>query len=319
MILNPEILTIYTLDIIFFIFACIAFILSIKIVLHWNPDSTSQTQYKLEKQSYLTATIIKYIFLVKIPLFIFFIFTLDKISNILNGAMCAAGVVNATKYGTYLLILKIINLYIFAYWIVLNKEDVKYEEQSFVKVKFTLFIVAFFLLVGEIILEFLMFSSINPQGVVDCCGVIYSSSAGSYMSAILHMKHYILLSLFYGTYFGMLLFYFTKNRYLFSFSNILFIIISLISLIAFFGTYIYELPTHHCPFCFLQKDYDYIGYLLYILLFIGTFSGIITALIKFKKEDINKYFNISILFNTIYVGVISYFPIAFYLKNGVWL
>jgi hypothetical protein len=34
-----------------------------------------------------------------------------------------------------------------------------------------------------------------------------------------------------------------------------------------------ELPTHHCPFCILQKEYGYIGYPLYLLLFAGAILG----------------------------------------------
>ena len=61
MILTPEILAIFILNGIFLIFSSVAFILSSKIFLGWNLSATTKKQYKLEKQSYLTATIIKYI------------------------------------------------------------------------------------------------------------------------------------------------------------------------------------------------------------------------------------------------------------------
>ena len=76
MILTPEVLAILILDIIFAFFGVIAFILSIKIFLGWNLNSVSKSQYRLEKQSFLTATIIKYIFVIKVPLFLFFILRL---------------------------------------------------------------------------------------------------------------------------------------------------------------------------------------------------------------------------------------------------
>ena len=143
MILTPEVLAIFILNALFAFFGIIAFILSVKIYLGWDLNSVSKEQYALEKQSYLSATIIKYIFVIKVPLFLFFIFTLDKISNVLTGAMCGAGVVDATAYGIPLFILKIINLYIFAYWIVLHNEDMKHENQPFTKQKFGFFIIAF--------------------------------------------------------------------------------------------------------------------------------------------------------------------------------
>lgn len=319
MILTPEVLAILILNVIFGIFAIIAFALSVKIFLKWNLNSTSSSQYRLEKQSFLTATIIKYIFVIKVPLFLFFVFTLDKISNVLVGAMCGAGVVDATEYGTYLFILKIINLYIFAYWLTLHSEDIKHENQPYTKLKFGIFIVAFFLFIGELILEGVMFNAIEVDKMVSCCGTLYSSSSTSYISDIFTIETPILLAMFYGNFFIIGLFYFLKKKYLFAIANIIFIITSLISLIVFFGTYIYELPSHHCPFCFLQSDYYYIGYLLYTFLFLGTFYGIVTGFIETSLSNIRKNYHISMLFVTLYVILLSLYPIIFYVKNGVWL
>ncbi|RLA75029.1 MAG: hypothetical protein DRG78_20865 [Epsilonproteobacteria bacterium] len=319
MILTPEVLAIMILNVIFAFFGIIAFVLSVKIFLGWNPDSVSQSQYRLEKQSFLTATIIKYIFVVKVPLFLFFIFTLDKISNVLTGAMCAAGVVDATAYGTNLFILKIINLYLFAYWLVLNSEDVKHENQPYTKMKFGIFIVAFFLFISELVVEGVMFNSIDVDKMVSCCGTLYSSSATSAISSIFSIDTAVLLSLFYGNFLLIVLLYFLKQRYLFAISNLFFIIISIMSLITFFGTYIYELPTHHCPFCFLQSDYYYVGYLIYALLFMGTFYGLIVGIIQVSKENRDKNYRKSLIFNTLYVILLSSFVMIYYIKNGVWL
>ncbi|MEN8304194.1 MAG: hypothetical protein ABFQ64_08995, partial [Campylobacterota bacterium] len=237
MILIPEVLTILILNLIFILFSVIAFFLSLKIFLKWDINSNSTLQYTLEKQSYLTATIIKYIFIIKVPLFLFFIFTLDKISNILTGAMCGAGVVDATDYGNYLFVLKIINLYVFAYWLALHAEDMKHENQPYTKAKFGFFIIAFFLFLSEILVEGIMFGSIDLDEIVSCCGTIYSSSTGSYISHIFAMSPTLLLSMFYGSFTLIVLFYFLKCNYAFAISNIFFILISIITLITFFGTY----------------------------------------------------------------------------------
>jgi hypothetical protein len=314
MILIPEILTLLILNTIFAFFAVIAFYLSAKIARGYDKDSTSKSQYKLERQSYLAATIIKYIFAIKIPLFLFFIFTLDKLSGSISGAMCAAGVVDATDYGASLLVLKILNLYLFAFWIVLHNEDSKDENQPYIREKFAFYCLIFFLFVGEIVLEFVMFDAIDVKSVVDCCGVIYSSSSGSYFSILLNINHGILLTLFYALFGLMLLFYRLKNRYAYALVNLFFIIVALITLISFFGTYIYELPTHKCPFCFLQKEYNYIGYFLYAFLFLGTFYGLTLA---FKARD--EAYRISLFFNFVYLAGVSAYPALYYLKNGVWL
>jgi hypothetical protein len=311
MILAPEVLSILIVDIIFLFFGTIAFILSIKIFFKWDINSTTKTQYTLEKQSFLTATIIKYIFAIKLPLFLFFIFTLDKISSVLTGAMCAAGVVDATQYGTYLFMVKLLNIYLFGFWLLIHYLDVKSENLQFTKMKFGFFIFAFFIFIAEIVLELVMFSSIDIDKMVSCCGTLYSNTATSYISNIFLIDTPILLSLFYGNFVLIVLFYFLKRKYLFTLANFFFIIVSIISIISFFGTYIYELPTHHCPFCFLQKDYYYVGYIIYTTLFIGTFNGLASGFVD--------RFKISLIFNTLFVLLITAYPIVYFIKNGVWL
>jgi len=319
MILTPEILAIYILNGLFLFFATIAFVLSIQIVKEWNFDASSRLQYSLEKKSYLTSTIIKYMFYIKLPLFLFFIFTLDNISLILPGAMCGAGVVNANEYATILLFLKLLNLYLFAYWIVLDAQDMKTEEQTYLKQKFTIFIGLYLLLVIEISLEYITFSSIDVKDVVDCCGAIFSTNDNTYLSEALSLSPWILLGLFYTNFILLVLNALLKNTYIFAILNLLFILISLLSLVAFFGTYIYELPTHHCPFCLLQYEYNYIGYLLYAVLFIGTFNGLVLGFISFNEQELSKRYRVSLLFNFIYVALVTLYPLVYYMKNGVWL
>jgi len=50
--------------------------------------------------------------------------------------------------------------------------------------------------------------------------------------------------------------------------------VSLAAIVSFISLYIYELPSHHCPFDIFQKHYHFIGYPIYISLFYGVFFGI---------------------------------------------
>jgi len=317
MILSPEVLTIEILDTLFLIFGTLSFVLAVKISLRWDIDSTTQSQYILEKQSFLSATIIKYIFAIKLPLFLFFIFTLDKISNLLTGAMCAVGVVDATDYGTYLLILKLLNLYLFGLWLTIHYLDMKNPTLPYTKIKFEFFTIAYWFLVAEILLEFMMFFSIDIDKMVSCCGTLYSASSNSAIGDVLRIDTSLLLGVFYGI-FALLVISF-RVKYLFAILNIAFLIISLIALISFFGTYIYELPTHHCPFCFMQRDYYFVGYFIYTFLFIGTFYGIRSGVMQILGETTNKSLAISLLFDTLFVLLVSTYPIVYFIRNGVWL
>jgi len=319
MTLTPEILTIYILDGLFLFFATIAFILSIVIIKDWDFNATTKLQYSLEKKSYLTSTIIKYMFYIKLPFFLFFIFTLDNISLILPGAMCGAGVVNSNEYATILMFLKLINLYLFAYWILLDAQDMKQEVQPYLKQKFFIFIGLYILLVLEISLEYSMFSSIDVKDVVDCCGAIFSTNDNTYLSKALSLSPWVLLGVFYMNFAFLILSAIYKHPYLFAILNLFFILISLLNLVAFFGTYIYELPTHHCPFCLLQYEYDYIGYFLYGVLFVGTFNGLVVGFIPFTEIEIIQKYKISLFFNFIYLVTVTLYPVLYYLNNGVLL
>ena len=320
MLLTPEVIAILILDTIFLLFALFAFYISVPIALKWNINSTSAFQYGLEKKAILVATIIKYIFILKLPLFLFFIFTSDKISGVITGAMCAAGVVNSVDFGLWLFIFKILNLYIFGFWLFLHVEDMKDEKLAFTKLKFIIFIAAFLLLMVEIFYEISFFTSLDVDKIVSCCGTLFSAASASPISFIFDISNPAIVTAFYIVFVLYLITFFLKKESLFLASNILFFIVSVLALILFFGTYIYELPTHHCPFCFLQKDYYYVGYALYITLFIGTFIGISGAVLTLLKPEFSQsYYKTSLWFNILYTLIVTAYPVVFYIRNGVWL
>jgi hypothetical protein len=314
MVLAPTTIAIMILNALFALFGVVALILSIRIVRYWDLNATTSRQYRLEKESFLASTIIKYIFLLKLPLFAFFVYTLDSISGLLTGAMCGAGVVDATREGLPLLILKLLNIYLFGLWLVLHYRDISFEHLPFSRLKFGLFIVGFILLVSEIYLEIAMFKAIDVDKIVSCCGSIYSSSSTSHLSHLFKLSNTTVVSMFYGSFALLVFFYLLKNRYLYALSNLIFLIVALMSLILFFSTYIYELPTHHCPFCILQSDYYYVGYLLYLLLFVGTFYGI--SLIANPQT---RRYKVSMSANLLYLLVVSGYVARYYMVNGVWL
>jgi hypothetical protein len=61
-----------------------------------------------------------------------------------------------------------------------------------------------------------------------------------------------------------------KGGTLFALSGGAAFVMALVAIVSFISIYVYEHPHHHCPFCILKSGHDYIGYFLYIPLFIGT-------------------------------------------------
>lgn len=320
MTLTPEIIAILMLDGLFLFFSSIAFVLSLKLYWYWDRDATSLLQYRLEKESYLVGLIIKYIFMLKVPLFLFFIYTCDTLSGIITGAMCAAGVVNSVDFGLFLLLFKLLNLYLFGFWLLLHVRDVESELQPYIRQKSLFFGIAFFFFVAEIVLEILFFTSLNISKIVSCCGTLFSASTQSSLSFLFLMENWTIVSFFYASFVLMLVGFMVKNSAVYLFSNLLFLFFAIVSLILFFSTYVYELPTHHCPFCLLQSDYYGVGSFLYATLFLGTFYGICGVVIStLTKGFILRAMRLSIFFNSVYVLIVSAYVVVYFLKNGVWL
>ena len=97
-------------------------------------------------------------------------------------------------------------------------------------------------------------------------------------------------------------------------------VVSIASIISFIALYFYEIPTHHCPFDIIQKDYHFIGYPVYISLFTGVLFGLITGIFEPIKKIVSlksiiekyqkKWTVLSIILISIFTVICSW-PILF--------
>ncbi len=301
-----------------FILSIIAFIGSISILKSWDFNDTSTKQYSLEKRAYLIILIILFSLIFKILLMPYFAYTIDKLSDIVPGAMCAAGVIGANEFGNPLLLVKIFILFLIGIWMIVNHEDLKAENYPFFREKFWFFVVIFSLLSVEYYLDIAYFLNISLEQPVSCCSVIFGLSGNNELPFGLSLS--MLIVLFYLLYVLNMVLSFQKNSPLLFISSLLFLYIAYSSINHFFGTYIYQLPTHKCPFCMLQSDYYFVGYILWTLLFLGVFFGISNFILKILiKDELDSPYRYSRIFNTIFVILCSTYPIVYYIKNGVWL
>ncbi len=116
----------------------------------FDVNQTTALQYRLERQTYLVSTIIRISLTIKIFSFVFFIFTLDKLSNIIPGAMCGVGVTNASTYGLSALLIKLFSIYLFGFWLMIDRVDRKTEDYHYTVSKFKLFIAIYVFFLIEI-------------------------------------------------------------------------------------------------------------------------------------------------------------------------
>lgn len=302
-----------------FILLTIAFIVSLKVLFKWDFESFTPFQFALERQAYLVSTIILFVFIIKFFLVVYFIFSIDTLSLILPGAMCGAGVIKANLYGSYLLILKLFILFVLTLWIYVHTYDICTKNHQWFKQKSWLFSFIFALIIIELVLDFSYFTHIDTEIPVSCCSVLFGQMEGANPLPF-GLNVSLLLVLFYLLY--VLVILTIKNGYnlLYILTNIFFIFVAYYTVVYFFGTYIYQLPTHKCPFCMFQFEYYYIGYLLWGSLFIGTYIGLSDALstIWLRKSDLRSK-NIVVALLSIFVLLCTAYVTVYYLKNGVFL
>jgi len=302
-----------------FLLLAIAFIVSVRILLKWDFESFNPIQFTLEKQTYLVSTITLFVFAMKFFLLIYFVFTIDALSLLIPGAMCGAGVITANEYGTTLLVLKLLLLALLILWFYLHSYDIHTKNHLYFKQKSWLFLAIFLFIVFELFLDFQYFSNIDTHLPVSCCSALFGQLEGANPLPF-GLNISLLLILFYLLYFLVLLTLNLNYKFLYIFSNILFLYIAYYSVVYFFGTYIYQLPTHKCPFCMLQSDYFYIGYILWASLFLGTFIGISDTLsaLWIKKTNLKHQKTVSYLLS-LFVLLCTVYIAVYYLNNGVLL
>jgi len=255
----------------------------------WDLKSGSELQLAIERKTYLISILLAYAFGFELLSFFLYIFTAEQLHPLFVGAMCAAGSLYVNPYGYPTLILKLINFLLAGIWLIVNYVDHRGEDYPLIKKKYIFFLVLVPLILLETVLQANYFLRLKPDIITSCCGTLFSTGSSVLPSGMdffpkvpARAAFYVTLSLTIGSGF----YFFLKGRggLLFSGLSALALLVSIGSIFSFISLYIYELPTHACPFCLLQKDYHYIGYPLYLTLFGGAITGIGTGvLMPFNK------------------------------------
>jgi len=278
MIFHPSIIALYLASVLISFMVLYGASYGIQILRRWDITSGSELQLILERKTYLISTLLTYLFGFEIVSLFLYIFTVDHLHTFFVGAMCAAGSLYVNSYGYPALILKIVNFLFAGVWLILNYTDNRAYDYPLIKKKYTLLLILTPLILTEMILQANYFLRLRPNIITSCCGSLFSIESGSLASEIgslpgMPMKVVFYLSILWTGASGVYYYLKGKGGYLFSSASVVAFFVSVISVISFISLYFYELPTHHCPFCILQKEYGYIGYPLYMALLGGAISG----------------------------------------------
>jgi hypothetical protein len=291
------------------------------ILRYWDIKSGSETQLRLERKTYLISTLIGYAFVFQLSSFFLFIYTAETLHPFFTGAMCAVGSLNVNQWGFPLVILKIITFLLAGLWLIINFADNRGYDYPLIKVKYLLLLVIAPLILTETIIQTNYFLGLTPEVITSCCGSLFTADTKGVASEIISWPRPLMEILFYVAMIGALAlgvgFYRTGAMgYGFAVAILVTLVISIASLISFISIYFYELPTHHCPFCILQKEYGYIGYFLYLLLLVGGLAGMgVGLLMPFRQipslqetlPTIQKHLALtSIIFYLLFTAIATY-------------
>ena len=313
--LSHEIIAFLAIELVLMVLMALSQFHVITILRHWDFRSTTPQQYLLEKKNYLINTILYFTSICKIILFVFFAQSLNALSSIVPGAMCSAGVVGANSYGNTLFVLKIFIIFGFGVWVLLNRLDLKGEAFPYLRAKYILFSILFMAVLVEGVLEVLYFLNIPLNVPVFCCATVFQAPKLPF-----GYTQTLLVSLFYAILTTCVVLNLLKHSMSAFLAHVLFLFVAYYAITYFFGLYIYEMPNHKCPYCMLQKEYYYIGYVIWGTLFVGTFLGITPFLMELvTKKPYVKLLNYASVCLVFMALICSFYVVSYYLRTGVFL
>jgi hypothetical protein len=261
--------------------------LGLRVLLRWDYDSHSEAQLALERRTSLISTLVGYALGFQILSALLFVFTLDDIHGLFTGAMCATGSLNANPIGWSALAASLVTVFACGLWVVLNQIDQQAENYPLVRLKYGALVLLAPLLGLTLGLQIAYFQGLRPEIITSCCGSLFSSEGSGLASSLVAFPIRPMMGVFYATAAVFLLVAFwalrgsdSLGKYVLALGSPVLLLVSLAAMVSFLSLYLYQLPTHHCPFDIFQQEYRYLGYPIYGSLFLGAFCGLLPGLFQ---------------------------------------
>jgi hypothetical protein len=278
MIINPAIIALVLGSMLITAFAFYALATALRILRHWDIRSGSEGQLALERKTYLISTIFSYLLGFELFSLFLFVYTAEYTHNIFVGAMCAAGSLNVNDYGYITLVLKVFTFMFCGVWMIINHADNRAHDYPLIRPKYKLLILLTVMIGLETFFQTNYFMGLRADVITSCCGTLFSEEAKSIAGELAGLPPYGTRIVFYLAVIltvrvGIHVLVTGRGATAFGLLAGVTTVVSLAAVLSFISVYYYELPTHHCPFCLLQKEYHYIGYPLYLSLFLAGITG----------------------------------------------
>jgi hypothetical protein len=278
MILHPSILSLFVASLLTSAMVLYATLNALQILRHWDLASGSELQLVLERRTYLVSTVVSYFLGFQLVSLFLFVFTADSICDLFVGAMCAVGTLTAHPFGYPTLILKFLNFLLAGFWLVLNHADSLGYDYPLIRSKYRLLLTLAPLILAESIVQGWYFLRLKPDIITSCCGSLFSPAGRGIASEIVNAPPLPMLGIFYlssGLTLASGVHFVRRGRGggLFGALNVLQLLVALAALVSVLSLYVYQMPSHHCPFCILQKEYGFVGYPIYLSLLAAAICG----------------------------------------------
>ena len=304
-----------------------------RVLLYWDPESDSNRQIKLENEICLTSTLVEYGLAVQIISLLVFVLAADQFSHSITGAMCATGSLLANNFGIPALVVKIGAVFLYGFWIVLHRLDIRSEDYPLVRLKYYFLLALLPLLIIDLGLVVLYIARLRPDIITSCCGVVFGEPVGGGSNLMYGFSHRISIILFYGTTLllvlaGLFLIHKWKAwiGLLFSGGWLLYFLFALMAVTTIFSPYIYAMPYHKCPFCILKHEYKYVGFFIYTFLFTAAFFGMNAVMVNPLRnlaglsEIVPRYQKsaviLSVVMLTLFTTIVSYHYLRYMIFGG---
>lgn len=248
------------------------------ILREWNPASGSARQLELERRTYLISTLMVAVLVGEAVSLLLFVFNADSMAVMFVGAMCAVGTLNASPYGFPALIAKIVVFFLAVIWLAFNRADNHGWDYPLIRPKYRLLLAIFPVVVGSAALQLAYFADLRADVLVSCCSKLFvpeQKGVAAHASGLPAMPSlaafYVVTSACVAMGWGMR----RRPGLAVAYSPLAAtaFVVAMAAVVSVLSTYVYEQPHHHCPFCILKPEYGYVGYALYVPLFLGTGLG----------------------------------------------
>lgn len=282
MIMSPGIMVLLAVCVIAAAYALYAAVAGVRILAGWEAGSPAEPQLWRERKTCLLSAMLELILLADLLCLAVFVTLAERLHGLFTGAMCALGTLNANPYGTPAVLVMLAGVVLCVVWLAVNRLDDRAPNTTLVRLKYAALVPVALVLGAQAILVVTFFLRLNPAVITSCCAVYFNDEGPGIGSEVAHLSPALMQPLFWGTLAATLGAGLRPSRgarwpHTYAVLSAAMLPIGLAAIFSFLSVAIYELPTHHCPFCLLQREYGYAGYLLYAGLLLGAVPGMATG------------------------------------------